>query len=124
MLQTTSTVSLFILIFFQEWIWPLGYYLRARLYFAKVLDKRMPGVLKSTVDYIKSKLTRHHEDCTNSQWNSLPELTNSNGKVVKITTEHLFKIALCICPSLKWSLTDPYTFAPNVTVSITVFLDK
>ncbi|XP_033736885.1 glycogen debranching enzyme-like [Pecten maximus] len=63
-----------------EWVWPLGYYLRARLHYARILNKKMPGLLKTTVGYVKSKLTTHYQEVMSSPWQSLPELTNSNGK--------------------------------------------
>lgn len=65
----------------QEWIWPIGYFLRAKLYYAKVLEHKKKGLLKSTISFIKTRLTSHYAHVMDSPWQSLPELTNSNGQV-------------------------------------------
>jgi len=65
----------------QEWVWPIGYFLRAKLLFAKKLESSRPGILKETVLFIKTTLTRHYEEVMNSTWRSLPEVTNHNGEV-------------------------------------------
>ncbi|XP_063431014.1 glycogen debranching enzyme-like [Mytilus trossulus] len=62
-----------------EWVWLMGYFLRAKLIFADKLEKRIPGIRKQTMGYIKSKMTVHFEHLTGSPWQSLPELTNSHG---------------------------------------------
>jgi len=55
-----------------EWLWPLGYYLRARLlFFDEAEDK--------TVKFILNKLSKHFEEIQRTEWYGLPELTNSNG---------------------------------------------
>lgn len=55
-----------------EWLWPLGYYLRARnIFFDKPEDK--------TVQFILNKLSKNYEAIKNTDWFGLPELTNSNG---------------------------------------------
>lgn len=59
----------------QEWLWPLGYYLRARLFFAKnpTMEKRRSfQILASHLRHIQS-----------SPWMGLPELTNSNGSTCR-----------------------------------------
>ncbi|KAJ8305918.1 hypothetical protein KUTeg_016463 [Tegillarca granosa] len=76
-----------------EWIWPLGFFMRAKLHFAKILEADRPGLLKNTASYIKTKLSRHYEDLLNSAWQSLPELTNSNGQFCKDS-----------CPAQAWSV--------------------
>ncbi|KAG5674403.1 hypothetical protein PVAND_004377 [Polypedilum vanderplanki] len=57
-----------------EWLWPIGYYLRARLIFAKKLGK-----LKETQAETWSILTAHLKELRTSPWRGLPELTNENG---------------------------------------------
>ena len=65
----------------QEWLWPLGYFLRAKLHFAVLLDKSQPGTLRATTQLIRNLLSRHHVHLHNSDWKSLPELTNKDGAV-------------------------------------------
>nr|KAG5710257.1 hypothetical protein BaRGS_008973 [Batillaria attramentaria] len=64
-----------------EWVWPLAYFLRAKLYFAAKMDRQQKGILRETVDYINNVLCRHYQELMHSPWKSLPELTNSNGSV-------------------------------------------
>ena len=58
-------------LFHQEWLWPVGYYLRARLHFAR--DK------EDEARNIKKILSRHFIHIETNSWMGLPELTNSNG---------------------------------------------
>lgn len=62
-------------------MWPLAYFLRAKLYYASKLNKSRPGILKDTVDFVDKVLCRHYQELMHSPWKSLPELTNSNGTV-------------------------------------------
>lgn len=41
---------------FQEWLWPLGYFLRAKLYFAKRMGKE---TYDKTVNLVKNILSHH-----------------------------------------------------------------
>lgn len=59
-----------------EWVWPVGYLLRAMLYFANLLG---PEELDDTMNFIQGYLSTHHRHLGNSEWKGLPELTNSNG---------------------------------------------
>nr|XP_002130821.1 glycogen debranching enzyme-like [Ciona intestinalis] len=59
-----------------EWLWPVGYFLRAKLYFAKKLGSKK---LEETIRFIRSYTVNHQLHLENSQWCGLPELTNSNG---------------------------------------------
>ena len=56
-----------------EWLWPVGYYLRARLVF---LDQDP----EQNRNFIRSKLVPHFQHLEKSDWFGLPELTNSGGK--------------------------------------------
>lgn len=57
-----------------EWVWPIGFYLRARLHFAQE-----NGCLRKTVAETQSVLSRHLAELQSTHWRGLPELTNSNG---------------------------------------------
>lgn len=59
---------------FQEWVWPIGFYLRARLYFAE-----KNNCLKDAIAETYTILTAHLEEIATSHWRGLPELTNENG---------------------------------------------
>ncbi|KAH3779514.1 hypothetical protein DPMN_157317 [Dreissena polymorpha] len=76
-----------------EWVWPIGYFLRAKLMFAKRLESSRPGILKETVLFIRTTLTRHYEEVMRSDWRSLPELTNHGGE-----PNHFG------CPAQAWSV--------------------
>lgn len=60
-----------------EWVWPVGYFLRAKLHFANELGKE---TLKQTVSFIQGFFSNHHIHLEKSVWKGLPELTNCNGK--------------------------------------------
>lgn len=62
-----------------EWVWPIGFFFRAKLYFARLIEKSQPGTLQTCVNEVKTDLTRHYQHIVNSPWKSLPELTNENG---------------------------------------------
>ncbi|KAL8625730.1 hypothetical protein ACOMHN_044005 [Nucella lapillus] len=62
-----------------EWVWPVAYFLRAKLFFACKLEKKQKGILKKAVASVDSVLCRHYQELMNSPWKSLPELTNANG---------------------------------------------
>ena len=72
-----------------EWLWPVGYFLRAKLHFAKMLG---PQVLDETVCFIQSYIVKHQLHIEESPWCGLPELTNSDGKFCKDS-----------CPIQAWS---------------------
>lgn len=52
-------------------MWPLGYFLRAKLAFAE--DKTHEGKEMQKI------MSRHYEFVENDVWMGLPELTNDNG---------------------------------------------
>ncbi len=58
-----------------EWIWPLGYYLRARLNFS--VDIKKENI------YFNRLLSRHLRHIESSPWGGLPELTNAGGVFCK-----------------------------------------
>lgn len=66
-----------------EWLWPTGYYIRARLYFARLLssqDQKWDSVLETTISESQQILARLDGLLLSTPWRSLPELTNSNGQ--------------------------------------------
>jgi len=63
-------------------VWPIGFFLRAKLKAAQLLEPKRPGVFTETVNFIKSTLSAHHQHVFYSEWRGLPELTNENGAVV------------------------------------------
>ena len=69
-----------------EWLWPVGFYLRAELMWSE-------GEAAAAVGQVKSHLGKLSEALARSEWKSLPELTNRNGE------ECYFG-----CPSQAWSL--------------------
>jgi len=62
-----------------EWIWPLGFFLRAKLKMAGLLEQKHQGIFYETVNFVKHTLSTHREHIFNSDWRSLPELTNKDG---------------------------------------------
>ncbi|XP_055915816.1 glycogen debranching enzyme isoform X2 [Eupeodes corollae] len=57
-----------------EWVWPIGFYLRARLIFAKKC-----GYLPETIAETWQILQAHLKEIQTSHWRGLPELTNEKG---------------------------------------------
>ncbi|XP_028588602.2 glycogen debranching enzyme isoform X2 [Podarcis muralis] len=67
-----------------EWLWPIGYFLRAKLYFSKLIG---PEIYAKTVYLIKNALSRHYVHLERSPWKGLPELTNENGQYCPFSCE-------------------------------------
>ncbi|XP_051556353.1 glycogen debranching enzyme-like isoform X4 [Myxocyprinus asiaticus] len=67
-----------------EWLWPIGYFLRAKIYFAKKLGK---DTYERTVYLVKNVLSRHYIHMERSPWKGLPELTNENGQYCPFSCE-------------------------------------
>ncbi|CAF1074010.1 unnamed protein product, partial [Didymodactylos carnosus] len=65
-----------------EWLWLMGYYCRAKLYWASVLEKdsTIKGILKQTIKHVQDILTAHQQLILATDWKGLPELTNANGQ--------------------------------------------
>ena len=72
-----------------EWLWPVGYFMRAKLYFAKILGKKQ---LDETLHFIQKYVVTHHLHLEASSWCGLPELTDSNGSFCRDS-----------CPIQAWS---------------------
>jgi hypothetical protein len=62
---------------FKEWLWPVGFFLRARLHFAREVGGE--AELRRTAANTRSFLARHFVELQSSPWRGLPELTNRDG---------------------------------------------
>jgi glycogen debranching enzyme len=62
-----------------EWVWPIGFFFRAKLFTAAKLESNKKGILKETFNFIKQRMTAHNVHIHESEYKGLPELTNSNG---------------------------------------------
>jgi glycogen debranching enzyme len=62
-----------------EWVWPIGFFLRAKLLAASQLESKHSGIFASTVQFVHHTLSTHHQHVFYSDWKGLPELTNQNG---------------------------------------------
>ncbi|KAJ8889474.1 hypothetical protein PR048_008973 [Dryococelus australis] len=60
-----------------EWVWPLGFFLRARLHFAGVVGG--DAELQRTVAHTRALLAQHFTELQTSPWRGLAELTNKDG---------------------------------------------
>ncbi|XP_024943750.1 glycogen debranching enzyme [Cephus cinctus] len=61
-----------------EWLWPIGYFLRARLHFSRLVG----GVeeLRRTIESTEQIISRHLIEASTNHWRGLPELTNKDGE--------------------------------------------
>ncbi|XP_011865621.1 PREDICTED: glycogen debranching enzyme isoform X2 [Vollenhovia emeryi] len=64
-----------------EWVWPIGYFLRARLHFASLIDDT--DALRRTIDSTETIISQHFIEASTNQWRGLPELTNKDGSYCK-----------------------------------------
>ncbi|XP_025994344.2 glycogen debranching enzyme isoform X2 [Solenopsis invicta] len=60
-----------------EWIWPIGYFLRARLHFASLIYDK--DELHRTIESTETIISRHFIEASTNYWRGLPELTNKDG---------------------------------------------
>jgi glycogen debranching enzyme len=61
-----------------EWLWPIGYFLRAHLFYS--YRSEGPEQQKKTLRLVKQHLGKLCERLNSTDWKSLPELTNRNGQ--------------------------------------------
>ncbi|CAK9831681.1 Glycogen debranching enzyme [Anthophora retusa] len=64
-----------------EWVWPMGYFLRARLYFAPLVGGKEE--LRRTIESTEVIISRHFIEASTNHWRGLPELTNKDGEYCK-----------------------------------------
>lgn len=76
----------------QEWVWPMGFFLRAKLFFSQRLEGSKPGIAKETAASVQNILSRHNVHVHRSDWRSLPELTNENGVVSALASISYFRV--------------------------------
>jgi glycogen debranching enzyme len=69
-----------------EWLWPVGYFLKAKIQFAEAKDRSV------LANHIWSILKPHRTAIDQSYWCGLPELTNYHGNFCRDS-----------CPSQAWS---------------------
>ncbi|XP_072366697.1 LOW QUALITY PROTEIN: glycogen debranching enzyme-like [Scyliorhinus torazame] len=67
-----------------EWLWPLGYFLRAKLHFSNMIGS---ALYEETVYLVKNILSHHYDYLEKSPWKGLPELTNENGAYCPFSCE-------------------------------------
>jgi len=80
-------------------VWPIGFFLRAKLKAAQLLEPKRHGIFTETVNFIKSTLSAHHQHVFYSEWRGLPELTNENGAVMSTSTTKAAAAAIRAVPS-------------------------
>ncbi|XP_066584134.1 glycogen debranching enzyme isoform X2 [Prorops nasuta] len=64
-----------------EWVWPMGFFLRARLYFAPLIGGN--AELRCTINSTEEIISRHFVEASTNHWRGLPELTNKDGEYCK-----------------------------------------
>lgn len=69
-----------------EWVWPIGYYLRAFLHFDTLAGEGLQN-RQVTVHQIHSILAEHRRYIQSDPWAGLPELTNKDGAFCRDSCE-------------------------------------
>ena len=61
-----------------EWLWLTGYYIRAKIYWAKQQDD--PLIVKQTKRHVRQLIGSQMNLLNGNEWKGLPELTNGDGR--------------------------------------------
>uniref|UniRef100_A0ABD2WG93 Glycogen debranching enzyme n=1 Tax=Trichogramma kaykai TaxID=54128 RepID=A0ABD2WG93_9HYME len=61
-----------------EWLWPIGYFLRAKLQYTSMLGDETE--LQRTIEWTEAVISRHLTEASSNHWRGLPELTNKEGE--------------------------------------------
>lgn len=61
-----------------EWLWLMGYYIRAKLYWSKQQDD--PTIVQQTIEHVRQIVSSHMELIFSNDWKGLPELTDADGQ--------------------------------------------
>ncbi|KAA1113147.1 hypothetical protein PGT21_022750 [Puccinia graminis f. sp. tritici] len=69
-----------------EWVWPIGYYLRAFLHFDTLVGEGLKN-RQATIHQIHSILAEHRRYIQSDPWAGLPELTNKDGAFCRDSCE-------------------------------------
>ncbi len=75
----------------QEWVWQMGYFLRAKLVTARRLRSGDAEIWPRVVREVKGALGEHWDYLKKSPWRSLPELTN---KVCQVALSFNFPLPM------------------------------
>lgn len=67
---------------FKEWVWVACFYMSAKLKVASLLARKTGDMSAwhTTLDEVRARLFRYENTMHKSDWSSLPELTNRDGK--------------------------------------------
>jgi len=74
-----------------EWVWVYGPFLRAKIYFSKIVCSEED--FDKCIENVRSVLSRHKDEILSSPWRGLPELTNKDGTFCQHG-----------CPTQAWSM--------------------
>jgi len=69
-----------------EWVWPIGYYLRAFLHFDTLAGEGLKNP-QLTIHQVHSILAEHRQHIQSDPWAGLPELTNKDGAFCRDSCE-------------------------------------
>ncbi|CAF3524151.1 unnamed protein product [Rotaria sp. Silwood1] len=86
-----------------EWLWLIGYYIRAKLYWLKQQNDSF--IVEQTIKHVREILSLEMDLLYSNDWKRLPELTNKNGQ----TCSYSCSIYFCSCATILEALYDLLT---------------